>query len=114
MIIIKSKYIPFKGYTAMTLWPLIIVRKDQSSHFTAAVERHERIHAAQQKELLILPFFVLYGLSYLWLRLVRRKNHRDAYFGIPFEREAYGNMFDKTYLENRRWMAWRSYVRGRP
>ncbi|MDY3481526.1 hypothetical protein PG585_10930, partial [Riemerella anatipestifer] len=51
--------------------------------------------------LLILPFFVWYGLNYLW-NLFRYKNHRQAYRNIIFEREAYENQNDLEYLKNRK------------
>ncbi|AFD55134.1 hypothetical protein RA0C_0118 [Riemerella anatipestifer ATCC 11845 = DSM 15868] len=62
---------------------------------------HEKIHLRQQLELLILPFFVWYGLNYLW-NLIKYKNHREAYRNIIFEQEAYENQNDLEYLKNRK------------
>ena len=49
---------------------------------------HELIHTAQMKELLYMPFYLLYGIEWL-IRLVMYKNTREAYRNISFEREAY-------------------------
>ncbi|MDD1540284.1 hypothetical protein FO702_12380, partial [Riemerella anatipestifer] len=49
----------------------------------------------------ILPFFVWYGLNYLW-NLIKYKNHREAYRNIIFEQEAYENQQDLEYLKNRK------------
>lgn len=70
-MVIKNKWIPFKGFTAMAIFPFIFVRKDWSeSKYTGSEEyqntiRHEKIHHAQQMEV------SLYGLSFVsvyWIR----------------------------------------------
>ena len=42
---------------AITLWPFIITREEMS----ADVLNHESIHIAQQKELFVVFFYLLYG-----------------------------------------------------
>lgn len=61
---------------------------------------HERIHARQQQELLIVFFYVWYLLEYSILRLFM--NHHSAYRNIVFEREAYAMEHDVNYLKKRR------------
>lgn len=131
MRLIVSNIIPFRGYIAVTVWPLIFVRKSAKARFTDRVDRHECIHGEQQKEL--LPFGIalcailwlsgcgwwsliaiplalwLYLLSYL-VRLVWHRDHRTAYHNIPFEQEAYMWEDNDQYLSHRRHFAWISRI----
>ena len=68
---------------------------------TATEYNHERIHAAQQRELLYLPFFVWYVLEWLVL-VVKYRDRMKAYYHIRFEREAYNHQEDMEYLKHRR------------
>ncbi len=61
---------------------------------------HERIHLRQQLELLVLPFYIWYGVEYL-LRLLQYKDRHKAYRNIGFEREAYANEANLEYLKDR-------------
>jgi hypothetical protein len=96
MIKVKNKYIPFSGYSAMAIYPFLF-HKAKLSQRTL---NHERIHFAQQKECLIVFFYLLYLL--MWLRY--------GYRNIPFEREAYDNAHFKDYLTTRRRFAWLKYI----
>ena len=62
---------------------------------------HELIHAAQQRELLYLPFFIWYGIEWLVL-LLKYHNGMEAYRHIRFEQEAYKHQHDLAYLEKRK------------
>ena len=62
---------------------------------------HELIHAAQQRELLYLPFFIWYGIEWLVLFL-KYRDWMTAYQHIRFEQEAYRHQHDLTYLEKRK------------
>jgi hypothetical protein len=62
---------------------------------------HELIHVAQQRELLFLPFFIWYGLEWLFLFLKYRDGMK-AYQNIRFEQEAYTHQDDFTYLKTRK------------
>jgi hypothetical protein len=62
---------------------------------------HELIHAAQQKELLYLPFFIWYGIEWIILYF-KYKDWEKAYFHIRFEKEAYFHQHDYNYLNHRR------------
>lgn len=88
----------------MALWPFILLQHVADVH-DVMVMQHERIHLAQQRELLVLPFYVLYILQYLWLRL-RGLGHNAAYLGISFEREAYAYDAKPGYLATRAAYAW--------
>lgn len=80
-----------------------------TSWLTPQIVNHERIHTAQQRELLFIPFYIIYLLEWI-LRLMQKRNWYRAYKAISFEREAYGNGNDLTYLSRRRHYAqWRTH-----
>ena len=108
-MIIKNSRIPkllsfvFDIY-AITLYPFIFV-KDESNNIT---NNHESIHLAQQKELWVIGFYILY--VYEWIKnLSVGMSGFDAYMSISFEREAYGNQKNLTYLQTRDTMSWKKY-----
>lgn len=91
-----------KGY-CMNLFGTYWAR--DTSWIDQYVVNHEKIHTAQQRELLFIPFYVLYILEYL-LRLLQYRNHHKAYVNISFEREAYAHGCDLRYLPRRRHYSW--------
>ena len=108
-IIIQNSDIPkylsiFIKIHAITLYPFIICR-DEMDHITL---NHEKIHIAQQKELWVIGFYLLY--VYHWLRgKWKGSTSLGAYLSIPFEREAYENETNPDYLSIREPNAWRKY-----
>lgn len=62
---------------------------------------HELIHAAQQRELLYVPFFIWYFFEWLIL-LVKYRDRMEAYRHIRFEKEAYEHQADLSYLRHRK------------
>lgn len=101
MWIIKNNLIPFPGYLAMTIGPFIFTRKN-SRPLDEVTINHEAIHWEQQKELLILPFFLLYVVEYLARLVMSGFNHKKAYRNISFEKEAYEHETDMTWIKNRK------------
>lgn len=89
---------------AITLYPFIISREEMSED----VLRHESIHIAQQKELFVVFFYILYGIDYL-KGLIKFRDKKMAYYRIRFEQEAYAQMLNKHYLDNRKPYRWRNY-----
>ena len=86
-----------KSYLAICLFGLVFsVRPLNAVEFN-----HERIHAAQQRELLYLPFFLWYVLEWLVL-LMKYRDREKAYRNIRFEKEAYNHQDDLGYLKKRR------------
>lgn len=102
MIVITSKYLVPKGYTAMAVFPFILLREKQLTD-NEVMMNHEKIHLRQQAELLVIPFYIWYGLEYLF-NLAKHGSHATAYRNISFEREAYANEANPNYLKNR--MLW--------
>lgn len=96
--------IPPLHVQGITLFPFVLVKKPELLKNDSFV-RHERIHLAQQLELLILPFYLIYIAHYCWFRLKGYK-HQHAYKSIIFEKEAYDNHDHHGYLSQRRLWAW--------
>jgi len=95
MIKIKNKIIPFRGFSAITIYPFIFYKKDPLSKQTI---RHENIHGRQQLELLIIVFYIIYLFEAI----------TKGYKNISFEIEANKYEDDINYLKNRKPFAmWR-------
>ena len=98
-MILISKYLVPKGYIGMTIFPFMFL-KHKTLKGNSVLINHEKIHLKQQLELLIILFFVVYFLEFL-VRLLQYKNWHLAYRNISFEREAYLNEKDLSYLKKR-------------
>lgn len=96
MKLIYNNLIPFKGFKAINLFGLCFVRNGMK--MSDKDINHESIHTAQMKELLYIPFYVAYFGEWI-VRLFLKGN---AYRNISFEREAYNNQNDLTYLNRRK------------
>lgn len=106
MRIIKNKILPFgKKFYAINLFGVLFA-KGSCSKFTI---NHERIHTAQMRELLFIPFYLLYILEWL-LRLIQFRNSFKAYHNISFEKEAYANENNLSYLSRRKRFAFLKYL----
>lgn len=70
--------------------------------------RHEAIHWEQQKEMLVLPFFLWYIVEFM-INLFRFWDWDKAYRNISFEREAYDFENEKDYLSLRKRFSWFKY-----
>ena len=132
MKIYRNKYIPFQGYKAFFFCGILFVRgKVKIDDVTM---NHESVHAKQYVEVGILSLILLMplvfnGLWWLWLLLsvfafyilyviewfvklfVYKFDKRKAYRNASFEREAYNNEKDLSYLDNRKRFAWIKYIK---
>lgn len=104
---IVNNIIPFKGFKALTMWPLLFVR--EGARFNEVDERHEDIHGEQQKEMLLVLFPLWYALEYL-VRLCIYRSHKEAYRNISLEQEAYQYQADIYYLSRRKRYAWARFI----
>ena len=86
-----------RGYYAICLFGFVLSVRPLSPMEV----NHELIHAAQQKELLYIPFFLWYGIEWLVL-FCKYRNWEKAYFHIRFEEEAYHHQADLNYLKHRK------------
>jgi hypothetical protein len=82
----------------MAFFPFVIINSQVAA--TPELINHERIHLRQQIELLLLPFYIWYLIAF----------YRKGYWDISFEKEAYANENDLTYLKKRRIFAFLKYV----
>jgi hypothetical protein len=108
MFIIIYKYLIPKNYSAIALFPFIVI-KDGFDKKNSVLINHEKIHLRQQVELLILPFYLLYILDY-FIKIIRYKDKNKAYRNIVFEREAYAHEKNSTYLDSRSFWGWMKYL----
>lgn len=104
MKIIYNNLIPFKGFKCINLFGVLFVRK--GCFMSEEDLNHERIHTAQMKEMLYVGFYVWYFIEWL-IRLLGRGN---PYRNISFEREAFANDDNLTYLATRPRFAWWKYL----
>jgi hypothetical protein len=104
MLIIRNKFIPFRGFSAINILGILFVRPN--TRVTPRLLNHERIHTAQMLEMGIIFFYLWYVIEWLF-RLTQRGN---AYYRISFEREAYTHQSEPSYLSNRAPWAWRHYL----
>ncbi len=105
MKIIPNNILPFPGFQSLNLFGVVFVRKSEMEGYSPKNINHESIHTAQMKELLYIPFYLIYFLEWVY-RLIFHT--RTAYRGISFEKEAYGHEKDLNYLANRKHFAqWR-------
>jgi len=108
-MIIRNSKIPqavswFFPVAAITLYPFVFVRGEGSEKMI----NHEKIHLAQQKELWIVGFYILYLLDWA-LNLAKGMTKKEAYRNIIFEKEAYDNDDNLAYLQTRTPMSWRKH-----
>ena len=99
MILIVFKYLTPKGFRGLTFYPFVFM-SDKKDKLNNVFLNHEKIHLRQQLELLVLPFYIWYGLEFL-IRFIIYRNRKKAYYAISFEREAYQNEKDLNYLKYR-------------
>lgn len=108
-LIIKTKIMP-KGY-CLNLFGMLLTR--DKSWIDRDVINHEKIHDAQLRELLYIPFYILYITEWL-IRLLQYRSWNKAYMNISFEREAYANGHNHSYLPARRRYAFLKYLTWMP
>jgi len=104
MVIYSDKFLDsvswFMKVGGITLFPFIILRKKYKKN--KIILNHESIHLEQQKELLVVGFYIWYLVEWI-IRLFMRGN---AYKSISFEKEAYTNQRDLNYLKTRKRYNW--------
>ena len=98
MILISNYLVP-KGYVGITIFPFIVLKRESLKRDKTLVH-HEQIHLRQQLEVLVIPFYLIYCIEFL-VRLIQYGSWTSAYRNISFEREAFENESDFTYLKKR-------------
>ncbi len=108
MILIVNKFLLRKGFNGIALWPFVVLRKKELKK-DVRMMNHERIHLRQQAELLVVFFYVWYGVEFL-VRWFQYKNRNTAYRNICFEREAYDKEKDLEYCKKRSFWSFLNYL----
>lgn len=123
MKVIYNKFIPFKGFYAITIIKWIFVREeykylDGLSIYNKMIN-HESIH--EQQILDFTPkafpnwlryiigsicFYLLYELEWLFKLIPCLIKKKNAYRSLCAEQEAYNNEMDFKYIENRSKLSW--------
>ena len=103
-----------KGFSAITLFghvfntmPKKALRQYLDMYWGKVMVNHERIHMIQA-ESFKLKYFTFY-LVYIWFwikNLFKYGFNKQAYYEIPFEREAYANEENFEYAETK----WKDYI----
>ena len=100
----------------LAIYPVVFVVGDALTKKgnSTVILRHERIHLEQQREMFILPFYIIYLVEETLRAFFQfsgnwREAYDQAYLAICFEREAYGNEAKGTYLRRRVPYAWTQY-----
>ena len=88
---------------AMTLAPFGIYFRSEWYLNNQLIKTHEKIHWKQQIEMIILPFYLWYGIEWFIRFLIQKK---QAYNNISFEREAHMFSHNIEYLNTRKFYAW--------
>ena len=96
MIYIKNKYYPFGKFIAITHWPFVFYKRLKPN-----TKPHEEIHGQQQKELLIVGFYLIFFIEWIL----------KGYKNISLEKEARVNQKDPTYRDKRKPYSWIKYIR---
>jgi len=123
MKIIRNNIIPFPGYKAINLFGVLFVKNN--AKIDDVTINHEAIHSRQFVELMALSAVVLVIIQwwliifsplafYVWYAIewvIRLFKKGNAYKNISFEREAYANEGDASYLNGRYWFNFLRYIR---
>ncbi|MCH2032415.1 MAG: hypothetical protein MK202_02755 [Tenacibaculum sp.] len=107
-MIFISKYIVPKGYEGITLYPFIFLKNKELKENETLVN-HEKIHLRQQRELLVIFFYLFYLLEW-FIKLIQFRNGYLAYINLSFEREAYQNESNLNYLKSRKLYRFFNYL----
>ena len=123
MKVIYNKFIPFKGFYAITVIKWIFVREeykylDGLSVYDKMIN-HESIHEQQILDFTpkIFPswlrytigsicFYLLYGLEWLFKLIPCLIKNKSAYKSLCAEQEAFKNEVDSNYINKREKLAW--------
>ena len=98
-----------KSVTAVTLAPFGIYMREEYMD-NVEILNHEKIHWAQQLEMLIIFFYFWYIIE--WTIRYIFINGNLAYMTLSLEREAYGNEYNLSYLLTRKHFIWLKYFKS--
>ncbi len=108
MFVVVISWLFAKNFRGLAIYPFIFLR-DRELKENLKIINHEKIHLRQQIELLWVFFFLWYGTEFL-IRWIQFGNPLVAYFNISFEKEAYANEYDLSYLNKRKVWNFTNYL----
>lgn len=108
MIIICQKPLKKLKINGIALFPFIFIRKPEDKENKVLIN-HEKIHLRQQLEMFVVFFYIFYVIEYYYW-FFKLKDGFLAYKRISFEREAYINEKDLSYLKKRKFWGFREYL----
>jgi len=99
----------------ISLFPFIILREKHNSTIyrrkkAKRIINHESIHFHQTLECGIFLFYIIYLIEWV-IKSIMYMDTYKGYKNISFEREAYQNDENLTYLKNRKLYSWINYIR---
>ena len=97
-----------KNSKAAASWPFLYLRYPNHPMNQIWIN-HEKIHFAQQLELLLILWGILYYLEIFYFRIFMKMNAQEAYLNSSFEQECYINQVDFPYLQKRKPYAFLKY-----
>lgn len=98
-MIFVFKHLFYRNYVGLSIWPFIFLKNIELKKDLVLIN-HEKIHLQQQKELLIIPFYLFYFFEWM-VHSIRYMDFYKGYQNISFEREAYFNEKNLEYLSDR-------------
>ncbi|MCP9198612.1 hypothetical protein MKO06_01750 [Gramella sp. GC03-9] len=108
MILVVNKILLSGRFKGISLWPFVILENKELKADKLFIN-HERIHLRQQLELLLVFFYIWYGIEFL-VRFIDCRDWMLAYRNISFEREAYRRENDLAYLKKRPFWAFLKFL----
>lgn len=109
-ILISPKFIKYftpKNIAGITIFPFVIL-ENKTQQKDKTFVNHEMIHIYQQMELFFIFFILIYYVEFLVLYF-KYKDWNKAYQNISFEREAYENESNYSYLKTRKIFSFTKY-----
>ena len=106
MKIIYLNWLP-KRVNGGSFYPFIFLNsRIRNTDKGQVVLNHEKIHYEQQKELLVVFFYLLYALNFVYNLFRYKFNLYTSYKQVLFEREAFDNEDFLHYPETRDRNGW--------
>ena len=96
--VIENGILPPHGFSAIN--PGVIFTRDMRL-LSDNTMRHEAIHTLQAREMLYIPYYLLYGLEFLVKSCICR-SFDTGYRSVSFEQEAYRNSQNLNYRQERK------------
>jgi hypothetical protein len=108
---IMNKFLRFispKNVIAISLSPIGIFFKSETYMKYLHIMNHEKIHWCQQKETLVIFYYIIYIIEFFIKLLILGKS--NAIISISFEQEAYFHENEPSYILNRKPYSWIKYI----